>query len=179
MTEGTTPSGSGTQPEVPAGDQQQIAEIQAEASQQQAHDAQYAYAFQQTTSGADPSALQAFTVQEMTQQAAGAGKGFEFSPQQIDDILKDAQGLLNDLRGDIRLAQQAHAAVKAPSPDPVSLKYEKAAKDMTQRNVAVIQSHFNAINDFYQKLLATKNNYIENEGLTAEQWNRLASGLDA
>ena len=129
MTEGTTPSGSGTQPEVPAGDQQQIAEIQAEASQQQAHDAQYAYAFQQTTSGADPSALQAFTVQEMTQQAAGAGKGFEFSPQQIDDILKDAQGLMNDLQGDRYKARRAHELIKAPSPDPVSLKYEKAAKD--------------------------------------------------
>ncbi|HWE91807.1 MAG TPA: hypothetical protein VG317_20255 [Pseudonocardiaceae bacterium] len=165
------PRGQGAQgnpqAQVPAGDQQQIKEIEGETAQTIAADA--------TIAVVGPGAAAAFAAG----QAAGVGKGFVFNPQQLDAALKAMDDQLNDLTGDVRDAQDIHQAVqKAPGPDPSTVHATTSASQMTAANLAGVRNHHDTIRDFRQRLQAAKTNYMQQERLTEEQWNRLAGGLD-
>lgn len=166
-----TPTGQGgpdsPSAQAPAADQQQIKEIEGETAQAVAEDVVIAVV--------GPAAAAAFAAG----QAAGVGQGYVFSPQQLDTALKLIEEQLNHLQGDIEEAKAAHQAIqKRPSPDPSTVHATTSAAKMTAANLAGIQNHHDAINDFGQRLQAAKTSYMQQERLTEEQWNRLARGLD-
>ncbi|HEX7660067.1 MAG TPA: hypothetical protein VF444_11375 [Pseudonocardiaceae bacterium] len=175
MTEGSTPSGDSADSGSLSNQSSYLDEINAEAAEKQARDVQFVNSVNDMVIFGNPTALAQF----LAQQGARAGKGFVFSPQQIQEVLDDLQAVLLNLQRDLQLARRAHDAINAPSPDPVSLMYEKNARDLTARNMEAVESHYNAIRDYHDKLAAAKDNYMQTEGLTKDQWNRLASGLDA
>ena len=111
--------------------------------------------------------------------AAATGAGFEFTPEQVEIQLKHCQEMLNDLRFDLLSAQRAKQAVYEPAPDAASVAQADAVRNMMQSAVNVIKADIAYLTDWQNKLVAAKNAYMANEQVTAQQWQRLAQGLQA
>lgn len=113
----------------------------------------------------------------VAQQVAALGQGFQFSPEQIEQGLKDIAQQLVNLDNRKRTIGLARDALKtAPSPDPASISHRDAATRSLSTAMATVDNHMTALKEFRGKLLAAKQNYLDQERVTADQWNRLAGG---
>ena len=110
---------------------------------------------------------------------AGAGAGFEFTPEQIDLQLNRCAQLLGELAVDVQGATAAQMAVRSPAPDPASVEQANAVKSMIGQTAANFQSGIDFLTHWQATLSAAKVNYMQTERMTADQWNRLATGIDA
>lgn len=116
---------------------------------------------------------------QQARTAAGMGKGFQFTPEQIEDQLKQCSALVEDFRHDQRDIRVI-MAVKPPSPDEAGSvlhanAVRKFGQDLWKRNLSQIQF----LTDWMNKLNQAKQAYMENEQLSEAQWNSLAKRLSA
>jgi hypothetical protein len=116
-------------------------------------------------------------VAQMT--TAAIGRGFQFTPDQIETQLAHANRQLNDLNFDRRAAQQAAQGVRPPAPDQASTAQSAGVAQMLVDTAAVIESHINYLTTWRTSLNQAKANYMTAERVTEEQWHRVAKGLDA
>ncbi len=110
---------------------------------------------------------------------AATGAGFEFTPEQINTQLAHCKEQIADLQTDLQQAQQAQLAVHPPAPDAASVAQAKAVQNMLAQTAAAIEADIAYLTDWQAKLTDAQTRYMETEHLTADQWNRLANGLQA
>jgi hypothetical protein len=110
---------------------------------------------------------------------AAIGKGFQFTPDQIETQLAHASQQLVDLNSDKRAAQLAAQAVRPPAPDQASTAQSAGVRQMLLDTATVIDSHINYLSTWQASLKQAKANYMTTEHVTEEQWHRLSKGLDA
>jgi hypothetical protein len=122
-------------------------------------------------------ALDAKYAQAAATTATGAG--FEFTPEQVNAQLAHCKQQLDDLRNDLQDAQQAGLAVHPPAPDAASVAQAAAVKNMLTETVAAIQADIAYLSQWQSTLNQAKARYMETEQLTADQWTRLANGVQS
>ena len=110
---------------------------------------------------------------------AATGAGFEFTPEQINTQLAHCQQQINDLITDLRTAQEAERAVHPPAPDDASVAQANAVKNMLGQTIAAIQADITYLSQWGAALTDAQTRYMQTEQLTADQWNRLANGVEA
>lgn len=147
---GVAAAGSDPHATTPDADRQYLAEIQAEISQPQ-----------------NPS-------------GGGAGSGFQLNPEQIDAQIQKAQQLLNELRNDKTDADTAARAAAIPAAgDDASVNAAKGISQSYSNLSHAIDRQIQYLQGWLGKLNTAKQNYLNQEHLTADQWDRLSKGLSA
>ena len=122
--------------------------------------------------------IAAAQLQSIQQQTAAAiGKGFQFTPEQIEAQLVHASRQLADLNHDRTMAQGAEQAVHSPAPDLASVAQADAVRRMMANTRNVIESHIGYLTAWQTSLNQAKANYLTTERVTEAQWQRLAKGL--
>jgi alpha/beta superfamily hydrolase len=111
--------------------------------------------------------------------AAATGAGFEFTPEQINTQLAHCEQQLKELATDLFSAQSAEQAVHAPAPDAASVAQANAVRNMLTETIAAIRADMAYLTDWQTKLTDAQTLYMETEHLTADQWNRLANGMQS
>jgi hypothetical protein len=114
-----------------------------------------------------------------TAAAAATGAGFEFTPEQINMQLAHCKQQLSDLNTDLNTAQYAQGAVHPPAPDAASVAQANAVRNMLAQTEDAIRADIAYLTDWQAKLTDAQTRYMETEHLTADQWNRLANGMQA
>ncbi|HEX3778723.1 MAG TPA: hypothetical protein VHX38_03585 [Pseudonocardiaceae bacterium] len=110
---------------------------------------------------------------------AATGAGFEFTPEQINTQLAHCKQQLLDLNTDLNNAQYAQGAVHPPAPDAASVAQANAVRNMLAETEAAIRADIAYLTDWQTKLTDAQTQYMATEHLTADQWNRLANGMQA
>lgn len=108
---------------------------------------------------------------------AAIGKGFAFTPEQIQTQLDRCQSLSGDWHQALHQAQSAEQSIYAPAPDPAgSVTQTNQAQQSLVNLVGVIASQIDFLTNWQDVLKQAKANYIRTERLTEGQWRRLAAG---
>lgn len=110
---------------------------------------------------------------------AATGAGFEFTPEQISTQLAHCEQQLKELATDLVSAQTAEQALHAPAPDAASVAQAAAVRNMLTETVAAIQADIAYLTDWQTKLSQAQTQYMNTEHLTADQWSKLANGLQS
>ena len=121
-----------------------------------------------------------FALANTVNQVAGMGKGYQFSPEQIDDQLNKCAQLMQALQQHVRDADTAayHFSF-APANDPVSQKMAKAHTQWAKDLATNLQNQVTRVQQWIDTLTQAKQNYMTQEHLSADQWHRLTLGLEA
>ena len=111
--------------------------------------------------------------------SGGAGGGFQFSPEEIEDQLTKCGTLLQALGDRVKDAEDAAKHFSfAPAADPVSQKMAQAHTQWAQDGVTYLQNRVTAMQQWIDQLTQAKANYMKQESLTQDQWHRLTLGLE-
>lgn len=111
------------------------------------------------------------------QSVVSATQGYKFSPQQIEEQIKTCDDLINDIGNDVpEIIKMVNAG--PPAPDtvasvPQAKAVSEAGKNLLERNrrqIAFLQ-------DWKQKLEASKQAVMEQEHVTEAEWKRLVGSL--
>jgi hypothetical protein len=143
-------------------------------------------------SGADPHAatpdadrqylaeLQAESAQAQSAPAGGAGGGFQFDPEQIDAQIKQCQQLMTELEQDRTDADTAAQAATPPAEDQDGSQMQASAVRKSFSTLATrIDDQIKYLRGWLDRLNTAKQTYMEQEHVTADQWDRLSKGLNA
>lgn len=171
---GTAPAASGSTPIPP--DPHTIDEIDAEAAQARAT-AQANDPYDPGSDGVDSNRVVARRRHAEAATQAAIGAGFQFTPDEVERQLTHCQEQIADLTADLQSAQHAKQAVHEPAPDDASVAQANAVRDMMQNTIDVIEADIAYVTDWQNKLVAAKNQYLANEHVSEQQWQRLAQGL--
>lgn len=184
MGDGTVSGGTGVTP-VPSGggvstafDPRLVDQIDAEAAQAEAT-SRAIEPEDPGTGGINPRTAHAKLQHAQAVAAAATGAGFEFTPEEVELQLRHCQEQLRDLNDDLQSAQYAKAAVHEPAPDAASVAQANAVRDMFSSTIDVINADIAYLANWQSQLNAAKQNYMNTERLTEQQWTKLSQGLQA
>lgn len=110
---------------------------------------------------------------------AGVGRGFQLSPEQVQATLTKADQTIADLNAMLSSAGRAEAAVHTPGPDPASVQMTTTVQRTLKNLVANTQSLIDYWTAWRSKLAQAKQNYLNTEHLTEQQWHQQAQGMNA
>ncbi|TCO62931.1 hypothetical protein [Actinocrispum wychmicini] len=171
---GTTPAPIGSTPRPP--DPHKIDEINAEAAQARAT-AQANNPYDPGSDGVDSNRVVVRRQRAEAATQAATGAGFQFTPKEVEHQLTHCHEQIADLTADLRSAQRAKDIVREPAPDDASVALANAVRDMFSSTIDVVNADIAYVTDWQSKLVMAKNQYMANEHLTEQQWQRLAQGL--
>jgi hypothetical protein len=177
MTDTTTGNNAGSTSTPP--DPALVAQIQSETAQAQAttraNDPE-----DPATGGINARTAQAKIRHAQATDAAAVGAGFEFTPEQIETLLPQCNDLRTQFEWARYKAQEAAQSVQPPAPDEAgSVLAANQIKQSLTNFVGVAQSQVDFLAWWEHELIRAKQDYLQTEHLTEEQWQRLAKGLDA
>jgi hypothetical protein len=111
--------------------------------------------------------------------AGGGGDDYKYDPQQMEAIIKEATEIrtgLSTAATNLRPMQ----AVKAPAPDVDSSEMQaKATRDAGDAHVKRIWEAHDELTKIIDAFNASKAQYIKQEQITMEQWDKLSKGMQA
>ena len=120
-----------------------------------------------------------FAIANTVGQLAGIGKGFQFSPEEIDDQLTKCSQLAKSLRQRQQDARDAVVYLSvAPATDPVSQKITKAHVAWAQDMATNAKNRITQLQQWIDTLNQAKTTYMDQEHLSEDQWHRLTLGLE-
>ncbi|HWE88068.1 MAG TPA: PE domain-containing protein [Pseudonocardiaceae bacterium] len=110
----------------------------------------------------------------------GMGKGYTFSPEQIETQITGCSKLLTSLNNRLQTAEQAveHFSV-APAGDPVSQRMSTGHSNWSGDLATSITNKITETQQWMDQLKQAKANYMAQEHLSEAQWHRLTLGLEA
>lgn len=116
----------------------------------------------------------------LAQLAQTASGHFAMSPEQIEAQLSQCKQILYDLGTDQAAAIRARQIVQPPAADTAgSVMQANAFKDSLGALRDQIQTDIQTLTQWQDMLNKAKQDYMEQEHVTADQWTRLALGLEA
>ncbi len=108
--------------------------------------------------------------------AAGGG-GFELTPDQLQTQLARCQQTMLSYLSAIQGARDARSVLHAPAPDtPGSMLHADQTDAWLGVLAGVIDSQTDFLAHWEKTLVDVRTNYLRNEHLTEDQWQRLAGG---
>jgi metal-dependent amidase/aminoacylase/carboxypeptidase family protein len=119
----------------------------------------------------------AVEVASQRETTAAIGSGFQFTPEQIEKLIKQCQDLIDQYKNDRRDMLQI-ARVTPPSPDEAgSVTHAMALTKWAENLLKLSESDIQFLEQWKNTLTQAKQRYMETEHVTADQWTRLAKGL--
>lgn len=111
------------------------------------------------------------------QATAAMGRGYVFSPVQVDGLVRRAQDQSDRLRSYQQMIEPIQRIDLAPAPDQAGSVMQASAVTKSFENLNTrIKSQINFLTDWINKLNRAKQNYMQQEHLTEEEWKNLTLG---
>lgn len=109
--------------------------------------------------------------------AAAIGNGFQFTPEQIENLIGHAQRLIEQCQTD-RADIERIMLVKPPSPDEAGSVLHAGTLSKWGKNLMRLsEADLAFLNSWLTTLTQAKQRYMETEHMSAEQWAKLAKGM--
>jgi hypothetical protein len=110
--------------------------------------------------------------------APGAGGGYSFTPEQIEDMLRRCDNLIDRLQHEGRQAARLIQQARPPAPDTAaSVPHADAVVALGHRVEQRMVNQIAFIEHWRDQLAAVRQNYLDQEGHTVASWKALSGGL--
>ncbi|HEX7660455.1 MAG TPA: PE domain-containing protein [Pseudonocardiaceae bacterium] len=121
-----------------------------------------------------------FAIANTVGQLAGMGKGYQFSPEEIENQITQCGQQMDELRQHMRDANTAAQYFSvASAADPVSQKAAKAHTQWATDLATNLRHRTTELQQWMDQLNQAKKAYMDQEHLSEDQWHRLTLGLEA
>ncbi|HEX5121584.1 MAG TPA: hypothetical protein VFW65_40910 [Pseudonocardiaceae bacterium] len=178
----------GSELDAPAFTQQQLDQQVAQTSRQADqlhHDLVQVTVDINNADGIRPSQMAAYErIQQEADAPVGGGPGgasggnqYTFDPTTIEQQLAMCEDLIGKLRGTALPHAQRIAEASAPSSDDFSVSQATATSDLGNNVVQRVLNQITFVRTWHDKLVQARQQYLEQEHLSVDQWRQLTGGL--